>query len=231
MSPSSPRPQPWRGRPSVPRRQSGRRADGGQRRGAQGADRYRRPGPPGRAAGFLRQHRARRCRSRCLRRPRPDGRHRGGRVPPAAARRDGKATVVQRGAGAGISRRAHRRPAPRRWPPWWRCATAIRRKPASSPPQAEEARVSSQPASPRRGHSTICATPTTCWRPASRSSPRPASISGSRRSGCCCWNFIRMKRPRDLFWRRATMQVADGPDGERLPADDLPADGERGRRH
>lgn len=26
--------------------------------------------------------------------------------------------------------------------------------------------------------------------------------------------FHPMKRPRDLFWRRATMQVADGPDGE-----------------
>jgi type VI secretion system protein ImpE len=31
--------------------------------------------------------------------------------------------------------------------------------------------------------------------------------------------FHKAKRPRDLFWRRATMQVADGPDGEvYLPA-------------
>ena len=31
--------------------------------------------------------------------------------------------------------------------------------------------------------------------------------------------FHDAKRPRDLFWRRATMQVADGPDGEvYLPA-------------
>jgi type VI secretion system protein ImpE len=26
--------------------------------------------------------------------------------------------------------------------------------------------------------------------------------------------FHPMKRPRDLFWRRATMQVADGPEGD-----------------
>ena len=31
--------------------------------------------------------------------------------------------------------------------------------------------------------------------------------------------FHKAKRPRDLFWRRATMQIADGPDGEvYLPA-------------
>ena len=38
-----------------------------------------------------------------------------------------------------------------------------------------------------------------------------------------------MKRPRDLFWRRATMQVADGPDGEvYLPTTYPPIAGEIG---
>lgn len=38
-----------------------------------------------------------------------------------------------------------------------------------------------------------------------------------------------MKRPRDLFWRRATMQVADGPDGEvYLPTTYPPLAGDAG---
>ena len=49
--------------------------------------------------------------------------------------------------------------------------------------QAEEVRGHADRHRARRGRSTTCATPTTCWPRVSRSSPRPASISGSRRSG------------------------------------------------
>ena len=93
----------------------------------------------------------------------------------------GKAAIVRRRAPAGVPGRAHRGPAPRRWPP---CGAARRRcgEAGRLAAQAEEARIHLRGHDARTGHSTTCATPTTCWPPASRSSPRPASTSGSRPS-------------------------------------------------
>ena len=144
---------------------------------------HRRARPAGRAAGLRRQPRTRRRRPRRL--PRPSIRRprwwwrssasccaarlarrqlfRDGRVPeflgePTDAQRLSLAAMValRNGDTQEAGKRAGR-------------GRGGARPPAPAPPAARR--------------STTCATPTTCWPAASRSSPRPASISGSRPSG------------------------------------------------
>ena len=139
MSPSSPSPR--RRRPSVPRRQPGRRADGGQCRGSQDADRHRR-------AGF--------CLPSCWFSPATSTAPTSFSMPaPTSTRRlpwwwrSSASCCAARRQGGNCSARggcrnsSASRPPPSacRWPPSWRCATAIRHEAGKLAAEAEEARV------------------------------------------------------------------------------------------